>query len=73
MLTKPLHFTAPTGTSLAWGVSAAVRTALDHAATYYARYRQRRALASLSDPMLKDLGLSRGEAYREAAKPFWRA
>ncbi len=38
----------------------------------YALYRQRRALLSLSDAMLKDLGLSRVDALREASKPCWR-
>jgi uncharacterized protein YjiS (DUF1127 family) len=34
-------------------------------------YRQRRALGSLSDHMLKDLGLSRSDAGRESGKRFW--
>jgi uncharacterized protein YjiS (DUF1127 family) len=33
--------------------------------------RQRRALLSLDDHMLKDIGLSRADAAREAARPFW--
>ena len=33
--------------------------------------RQRRALAALSDHMLKDLGLTRADALREAGRPFW--
>ncbi len=36
------------------------------------RRRQRRALLELSDHMLKDIGIGRGEAYREGRKPFWR-
>jgi uncharacterized protein YjiS (DUF1127 family) len=43
-----------------------------------ARYRrwqvlakQRRELARLSDHMLKDIGLSRVDALREARRPFW--
>ena len=34
-------------------------------------YRQRRALFALSDHMLRDLGLSRADAYREATRSFW--
>ena len=34
--------------------------------------RQRRALYELSDYMLKDIGISRYEAMREAEKPFWK-
>jgi uncharacterized protein YjiS (DUF1127 family) len=36
------------------------------------RARQRRALMALSDHMLHDIGLSRAQAYGEAAKLFWR-
>jgi|UPI000556D042 uncharacterized protein YjiS (DUF1127 family) len=35
------------------------------------RYRQRRALGSMSDHLLKDLGLSRSDAGRETGKRFW--
>ena len=36
------------------------------------RHRQRRALRELTDHMLKDIGIGRGEAEREGRKPFWR-
>jgi uncharacterized protein YjiS (DUF1127 family) len=36
------------------------------------RSRQRHHLESLDDYMLKDIGLSRADAEREVAKPFWR-
>jgi len=36
------------------------------------RAKQRRQLALLSDSQLDDIGLSRGVANAEAAKPFWR-
>lgn len=36
------------------------------------RRRQRRALLGLSDELLKDIGVSRADAWREASKPFWR-
>ena len=34
--------------------------------------RQRRALLTLNDRMLKDIGATRAEAEREAGRPFWR-
>jgi uncharacterized protein YjiS (DUF1127 family) len=40
-----------------------------------ARTRQRHALRLLAerdDYLLKDIGLSQDEAFREAAKPFWQ-
>jgi uncharacterized protein YjiS (DUF1127 family) len=39
---------------------------------WFERRRQRRVLLELSEAMLKDIGLSRGDALREASKPFWR-
>ena len=36
------------------------------------RGRQRRALQNLNDDMLKDIGLSRCDVYRESSKGFWR-
>ena len=35
------------------------------------RSRNRRALAKLDDHLLRDIGISRARAEREAAKPFW--
>ena len=34
--------------------------------------RQRRALAQLSDDMLRDIGLTRRDIAPELSKPFWR-
>lgn len=35
------------------------------------RRRSRLALMELTDDMLKDIGVSRSEAYQEASRPFW--
>jgi len=48
---------------------------LDAARIWMARRRQRKSLQGLvehDDRMLRDVGLSRDEVRREAAKPFWR-
>jgi uncharacterized protein YjiS (DUF1127 family) len=45
---------------------------LDMAKCFYQRAVQRRRLAAMDDRMLQDIGISRVEALREAAKPFWR-
>ena len=37
----------------------------------YERYRQRRALAMLSDAALRDIGLTRREVEHETAKLSW--
>ncbi len=39
---------------------------------WYQRARQRRALARLEDWQLDDIDISREQAQREAAKPFWQ-
>ncbi|MDP7652345.1 MAG: DUF1127 domain-containing protein [Rhodospirillales bacterium] len=38
---------------------------------WHMRARGRRDLARLDDHFLRDIGLSRDEAAREARKPFW--
>jgi uncharacterized protein YjiS (DUF1127 family) len=38
---------------------------------WFQRSRQRRALAELDDRMLCDIGVTRSQAQREAAKPIW--
>jgi uncharacterized protein YjiS (DUF1127 family) len=35
------------------------------------RAEQRHALAELNDYMLKDIGVSHADAYKEVRKPFW--
>lgn len=41
--------------------------------TWHGRYRARRDLARMSDHLLRDIGLTPGDAADEVAKPFWRA
>ncbi|MBU8546098.1 MULTISPECIES: DUF1127 domain-containing protein [Roseomonadaceae] len=36
------------------------------------RWSQRQHLKSLPDSALKDIGLSRADAFREFSKPFWQ-
>jgi len=40
-------------------------------ALWRSRRRERYALTELSDYMLKDIGISRCEVYRETSKRFW--
>lgn len=35
------------------------------------RHRSRVALLELNDAQLKDIGLSRADAWREGVRPFW--
>jgi uncharacterized protein YjiS (DUF1127 family) len=36
------------------------------------RSRSRRALERLDDHLLRDVGLSRADAWQESRKPFWK-
>jgi uncharacterized protein YjiS (DUF1127 family) len=51
-----------------------IGAALDVLATWVARGSQRKALRQLAEEgrLLRDIGLTREQALREAAKPFWR-
>lgn len=39
--------------------------------TYFAVWQQRRALTRLDATRLADMGITPGQAAREAARPFW--
>ena len=41
-------------------------------ALWIERVRQRQALATLDDHMLRDIGITRVDVARECDKPFWR-
>ena len=43
----------------------------DTTAMWRARLRQRRELQELSDHVLKDIGISRCDVFRESTKYFW--
>ena len=40
--------------------------------TWQHRARDRQQLQSLSDRLLRDIGLTRADVFAEASKPFWR-
>ncbi|MBM3556749.1 MAG: DUF1127 domain-containing protein [Alphaproteobacteria bacterium] len=54
------------------GVLAFLARALDRFLLYRNRAVGRRLLAAMDDRMLRDIGLSRGNAQMEADKPFWK-
>jgi uncharacterized protein YjiS (DUF1127 family) len=56
------------GWSWAGGVQSVVTTLL----IWQQRARDRRQLQSLSDHMLRDIGLTRADVFAEASKPFWQ-
>ena len=49
-------------------ITRAVTTLLD----WQQRAKERRELSGLDPFFLKDMGIDRASAYREASKPFWR-
>ena len=63
------------GSLLGSVVDAGARRARDAGDTlvlWLQRHRQRHRLATLSDHLLSDMGLSRREVVMESEKPFWR-
>jgi len=48
-----------------------VSKALNKLVIWQERAEQRHILSELNDRMLKDIGVSTSDAYREARKPFW--
>jgi uncharacterized protein YjiS (DUF1127 family) len=46
---------------------------LDTLSLWRRRLEERRAIAALDDRLLRDIGMAREVAEREAVKPFWEA
>lgn len=53
-------------------VSLAIARAFDRFYLWQRRHAGRRQLQGLDERLLRDIGLSRADALREASKPFWR-
>lgn len=53
------------------GTAGAIPAILAWPGHCYRTWRERRALARLDDRMLKDIGLSRGDVYRETTRGFF--
>ena len=53
-------------------LNAAILRAVDQVLLWQERARSRRDLAALDDRMLRDIGVDRATAEREAAEVFWR-
>jgi uncharacterized protein YjiS (DUF1127 family) len=74
--TEPLKIEQAANAGLVSRLSNPLRSALlrlsNAASTWRARAMSRDDLAQLNDDALKDIGLSRADAYRESSKPFWR-
>lgn len=59
--------------TFAAGLAPVLTRAVEAPVDWVARMRDRRQLASLSDAMLKDIGVSRADAEHEVGKHFWQA
>ena len=70
MIALPRHASPTFVADLARPVRRALGAAVGLLAVWAERHYQRRALLRLGDGMLKAIGLGRGDAFREAAKPF---
>lgn len=70
---SPAPLSAAPRPRLAARIAAFIVAATETVIVWRLRSRQRALLATLDDRMLRDLGVSRAEAQREADKPFWEA
>jgi len=64
---------APAALAAPRGLRAAFQSIRKRVAEWRERAEQRRHLSGMNDRMLKDVGISRADAVREASKPFWQA
>jgi uncharacterized protein YjiS (DUF1127 family) len=62
---------SPTETTQARTFFRSLVTTIGRIALAYRIYQERRALMALSDRTLKDIGLSRTDAYHEGNRPWW--
>jgi len=71
------HIASPSSTpsfaSALHGTLRGVSTLLDAVALWSERRRERRQLMEMPDHLLRDIGITRVDAFVEADKPFWRA
>jgi uncharacterized protein YjiS (DUF1127 family) len=63
--------TAPRSAGASGKVRRVIVKALEQLVIWQERADQRHALSELNEHLLKDIGISASEAYREARKPFW--
>jgi uncharacterized protein YjiS (DUF1127 family) len=49
-----------------------VGRAMGNVLKWQERAQERHALKRMDDRMLKDMGLTRADVFRETAKPFWQ-
>ncbi len=54
------------------GLSDAAQWVLGTLRQWRRRSREREQLSHMDERMLKDIGITRGEALRLSSKPFWR-
>lgn len=55
------------------GANDVIGSGANKLATWSERMAQRQHLVELDNRLLDDIGMDRGEALKEADKPFWRA
>jgi uncharacterized protein YjiS (DUF1127 family) len=60
------------GASRKPGFAVRIGAVLDIVAKWQERRRQRLALATLDDHMLRDIGISTADVHAEVTRPFWR-
>ena len=70
--TRTMRASRAGGEGLYESIVEAFRSTRETVTLWHARARQRRALADLPPHLLKDIGVTPGQALLESRKPFWR-
>lgn len=63
----------PSARSLFGSLMKALGATVTLMARWQGRRHDRRMLMGMDEYLLKDIGISRADAYQESRKPFWRA
>ena len=63
----------PVTPALGEALASVLQQAVNRLLDWQERASQRRQLSALEPHLFKDIGVDPADAYREAAKPFWRA
>ncbi|MCP4075896.1 MAG: DUF1127 domain-containing protein [Gammaproteobacteria bacterium] len=67
-----MHISVKQKTSIQYLILNGFELAVETLQLWIDRHHHRQQLSELSDHMLKDIGISKADVYKEIRKPFWK-
>jgi len=67
-----MHISVKQKTSIQYLILNGFELAVETLQLWIDRHNHRQQLSELSDHMLKDIGISKADVYKEIRKPFWK-